>query len=46
MKPAPYIHAFALIAIVALAFQVFSDFWLPMTLGAIGMLVIAIMLRK
>jgi hypothetical protein len=46
MNPNPYIHIFALIAIVALGFQIFSDFWLPMTLGAIGMFLVALMLRR
>lgn len=46
MNPNPYIHLFALIAIVALGFQVFSDFWMPMALGAVVMFLIALMLRR
>ncbi|MBX3742547.1 MAG: hypothetical protein KF712_16290 [Akkermansiaceae bacterium] len=46
MNPNPYIHVFALIAIVALGFHVFSDFWLPMALGAVAMFLIALMLRR
>ncbi len=46
MNPNPYIHIFAVIAITALSFQIFSDFWLPMAIGAIGIFVIALMLRR
>ena len=46
MNPNPYLHVFALIAIVALGFQIFSDFWLPMTVGAVAMFLIALLLRR
>ncbi|WAC21104.1 hypothetical protein OVA24_06870 [Luteolibacter sp. SL250] len=46
MKPSHYIHIFAVIAIVALCFQIFSDFWLPMTIGALAMYLFALTLRK
>ncbi len=46
MKPTTYIHIFAGISITALCFQIMSDFWLPMILGVLGMLAVAIILRK
>lgn len=35
MDPIPYIKGFAWIAIVALCCSIFSDFWLPMLVGAV-----------
>jgi hypothetical protein len=35
MDPIPYIKGFAWIAIVALSCSIFSDFWLPMLVGAV-----------
>ncbi len=46
MKPMSYIHVFAGISITALCLQIMSDFWLPLILGALGMLAVAIILRK
>ncbi len=46
MKPAPYIHAFAAISIAALCLQIFSDFWLPLAVGAVAILVISPLLRR
>lgn len=46
MNPRPYIHVFAFISIMALGFHIFSDFWLPMILGAAGTLVLSWLLRK
>ena len=34
MNPIAYIKGFAWIAIVALCCSIFSDFWLPMLVGA------------
>lgn len=46
MRPAPYIHAFAGIAIAALCLQLVSDFWLPLAVGAAAMLVLAVFARR
>ena len=46
MKPNHYIHIFAVIAIVALCLQIFSDFWLPMTIGILAMYFFTLMLRR
>ena len=35
MNPLAYIKTFAWISIVALCCSVFSDFWLPMLIGAV-----------
>jgi hypothetical protein len=35
MNPFTYIRIFAWIAIVALACSIFTDFWLPMLVGAV-----------
>ena len=35
MNPASYLKAFAWISIVALCCSIFSDFWLPMLIGAV-----------
>jgi hypothetical protein len=35
MNPIPYIKTFAWISIVALSCSIFSDFWLPMLIGAV-----------
>jgi hypothetical protein len=35
MNPVPYITGFAWISIIALCCSIFSDFWLPMLVGAI-----------
>jgi len=35
VNPYPYIKGFAWIAIVALCCSIFSDFWLPMAVGAV-----------
>jgi len=34
MNPIAYITCFAWLAIVALSISIFSDFWLPMLIGA------------
>lgn len=34
MNPVPFIKCFAWISIVALCCSIFSDFWLPMLIGA------------
>ena len=46
MKMTSYIHAFAGISITALCFQIMSDFWLPLILGALGMLAVAVILKR
>jgi predicted PurR-regulated permease PerM len=46
MKPMHYIHIFAGISITALCFQIFSDFWLPLMIGAVSMFAISAVLRK
>ena len=42
MNPVPYIRTFAWISIIALSCSIFSDFWLPMLIGA---LVIAVLVK-
>ena len=42
MNPIPYIKGFAWISIIALCFSIFSDFWLPMLIGAV---VITVLVR-
>lgn len=42
MNPVPYIRTFAWISIIALGCSIFSDFWLPMLIGA---LVIAVLVK-
>lgn len=46
MKPMPYIHIFAGISITALCLQIFSDFWLPLAIGAAAMLTLSVLLRR
>ncbi|MFM2199747.1 MAG: hypothetical protein RLZZ505_3179 [Verrucomicrobiota bacterium] len=46
MKTMPYIHIFAGISITALCLQIFSDFWLPMVIGAVSMFAVSAVLRK
>jgi hypothetical protein len=46
MKPIAYIHVFAGISITALCLQIFNDFWLPLVIGVLAMLVTAVILRK
>ena len=46
MRTMSYIHVFAGISITALCLQIFSDFWLPLILGAVAMFVVAVILRK
>jgi hypothetical protein len=46
MNPRPYIHVFAVLSITALSFQIFSDFWLPLAVGALATLVVAMLLRR
>ncbi len=46
MKMTPYIHLFAGISITALCFQIFSDFWLPIAIGAAAMFAVAVILRR
>lgn len=46
MKPVPYIHIFAVISITALSLQIFSDFWMPMVIGAALMFFVAVFLRR
>ena len=40
MNPIFYLKAFAWISIVALSCAIFSDFWLPMLLGAVAITVL------
>ncbi|WP_411844981.1 hypothetical protein AAFN60_13910 [Roseibacillus persicicus] len=35
MNPIPYLKGFAWLSLVALSCAIFSDFWLPMLLGAV-----------
>ncbi|MFD2301922.1 hypothetical protein [Roseibacillus ishigakijimensis] len=35
MNPLPYLKGFAWLSLIALAGTIFSDFWLPMLLGAV-----------
>lgn len=42
MSPLSYIQVFAWISIVALGCSIFSDFWLPMLIGAV---VITLLIR-
>ncbi len=35
MNPIPYLKAFAWLSIVALSCAIFSDYWLPMLIGAV-----------
>ena len=35
MNPIPYIKGFAWISIVALACSIFTEFWIPMIVGAV-----------
>jgi len=35
LNPIPYLKGFAWLSIVALSFSIFSDFWLPMLIGAV-----------
>jgi len=46
MNPLPYLHAFAILTISALALYVVRDFWLPIVLTAGGMLALVYILRK
>jgi hypothetical protein len=46
MKSNFYIHVFAGISIVALSLHVFSSFWMPLTIGAFAMTILAVLLRK
>ena len=46
MKPLHYIHVFAGISITALCFQIFSDFWLPLAIGAASAAAIAVFIRR
>lgn len=46
MKPAPYIHLFAVLSITALSLQIVSDFWVPMVIGAAAVTTIAVILRR
>ncbi|MEI7910147.1 MAG: hypothetical protein WCK77_10960 [Verrucomicrobiota bacterium] len=34
MNPVPYIKTFAWLSIVALSCSIFSDYWVPMLIGA------------
>jgi len=42
----PYIHIFAGISIAALCLQIFSDFWLPLVIGAVAMFTVSVLLRR
>jgi len=46
MRNVPYIHIFAGISIAALCLQIFSDFWLPIAIGASAMFAVAVILRR
>jgi uncharacterized protein (DUF2062 family) len=41
MNPFTYIRIFAWIAIVALACSIFTDFWIPMLVGAVVVTLLA-----
>ena len=45
MNPIAYLKAFAWISIVALCCSIFSDFWLPMLIGAVAVTVIYKLLK-
>ena len=45
MNPIIYLRYFAWIAIVALCCSIFSDFWLPMLLGALGLALLTRLMR-
>jgi hypothetical protein len=45
MNPIAYITGFAWIAIVALCLSIFTDFWLPMLVGAV-VITLLIMLAR
>ncbi|GAA5117409.1 hypothetical protein JIN84_17430 [Luteolibacter yonseiensis] len=46
MKPVPYLHIFAVISITALSLQIFTDFWVPVVIGAVAMFFAAVILRR
>lgn len=46
MNPMFYIHAFAVIAIVALCLQIFSSFWVPLSVGAAATILLAFLFKK
>ncbi len=46
MKPVIYIHVFAVMAIIALGLHLFSSFWIPLSLGALGVLALTWIMRK
>ncbi len=46
MKPIPYVHIFAVVSITALSLQIFSDFWMPLVIGAVAMFAVAVILRR
>jgi hypothetical protein len=46
MKLSFYIHVFAGISVTALCLQLFSDFWLPMAIGVLAMIVVTAILRN
>ena len=45
MNPIPYIKFFAWISSVALCCSIFSDFWLPMLIGAIVLTLLIKLIR-
>jgi hypothetical protein len=45
MNPIPYITLFAWISIIALSCSIFSDFWLPMLIGAMMLTVLLKLIR-
>ena len=46
MNPYPYLKGFAWIAIVALCCSLFTDFWLPMIVGAVALFLVLNLLAK
>lgn len=46
MNPYPYLKGFAWIAIVALCCSLFTDFWLPMIIGAVLVFLLFNLLAK
>ena len=40
LNPLPYLKGFAWLSIVALSCSIFSDFWLPMLIGAVAITVL------
>ena len=46
MNPTPYLKGFAWLALIALGLSIFTNFWVPMLLGAIGTWLAVMLLKK